>query len=191
MRRQCNPVLSKCEIRELLLISYDSDIISDDKFCLLYDNFTSKNPDFPYDSYDRFDLQNIDESECISEFRTRKEDITMLAVALRLPANIHCPNRTICERTEALCMLLRRFAYPCRYYDMINRFGRPVPELCLITNTILDYTYDNHNHRISQWNHIIMSPHLLQEYADAIHRKGAPLNNYFGFVRDCQANMST
>ncbi|CAH3127897.1 unnamed protein product [Pocillopora meandrina] len=48
--------------------------------------------------------------------------------------NIRCPQRTICDRIEGLCMLLRRFSYPCRYSDMISRFGRPVPELCMITN---------------------------------------------------------
>ena len=35
-------------------------------------------------------------------------------------------------------MLLKRLAYPCRYNDMIARFGRPVPELCKITNRIMD-----------------------------------------------------
>ena len=38
-----------------------------------------------------------------------------------------------------------------------------------------------HGHRISQWNFDILSPPMLQEYADVIHAKGAPLNNCFGF----------
>ena len=29
---------------------------------------------------------------------------------------------------EGLCMPLKRLAYPCRYNDMIPRFGRPIPE---------------------------------------------------------------
>ena len=33
-------------------------------------------------------------------------------------------------------MLLRRFAYPCCYSDMISRFGRPVPVLSMVTNTV-------------------------------------------------------
>ena len=36
-------------------------------------------------------------------------------------------------------MLLRRFAYPSRYSDMISRFGRHLPILSMITNTVLDY----------------------------------------------------
>ena len=78
-------------------------------------------------------------------------------------------------------MLLRRFSYPCRYSDMISGFGRPVPELCMITNEVIDYIFDNHSHRISQWNDDILNPYLLQEYADVIHAKGAPLENC-GFI---------
>ena len=42
------------------------------------------------------------------------------ASVLQLPMNIRCPQRTICDRIEGLCMLLRRFSYPCRYSDMIT-----------------------------------------------------------------------
>jgi len=88
----------------------------------------------------------------------------------------------ICDRIEGLCMLLRRFSYPCRYSDMISRFRRPVPELCMITNEVMDNIFNNHGHRISQWNDDVFNPHLLQEYADVIHAEGAPLENCFGFI---------
>ena len=35
-------------------------------------------------------------------------------------------------------MLLRRFSYLCRYSDMISRFERQVPELCMIMNEVMD-----------------------------------------------------
>ena len=113
---------------------------------------------------------------------SEKQDIPVLANVLQLPVNIRCPQRTICDRIEGLCMLLRRFSYPCRYSDMISRFGRPVSELCMITNEVMDNIFDNHSHRISQWNDDILNPYLLQEYADVIHAKGAPLENCFGFI---------
>ena len=52
----------------------------------------------------------------------------------------------------------------------------------MITNKVMANIFDNHSHRISQWNHDILSPPLLQEYADAIHAKGAPLENCVGFI---------
>ena len=170
------------ETREMLLLAYDSKIISDEEFLVLWESCRSKNPDFPYSSYARFDLENVDESECLAEFRVQKQDIPVLANVLQLPMNIHCPQRTICDRIEGLCMLLRRFSYPCRYSDMISRFGRPVPELCMITNEVMDNIFNNHSHRISQWNDDILNPQLLQEYADVVHAKGAPLENCFGFI---------
>ena len=65
---------------------------------------------------------------------------------------------------------------------MISRFERPVPELCMITNEVTDNIFNNHSHRICQWNDDVLNPHLLQEYADVIHAKGAPLENCFGFI---------
>ena len=48
--------------------------------------------------------------------------------------------------------------------------------------TVMDHIFLSHGHRISQWNFDILSPPMLQEYADVIHAKGAPLNNCFGFI---------
>ena len=65
---------------------------------------------------------------------------------------------------------------------MISRFGRPVTELCMITNEVMDNIFNNHSHRISQWNGDILNPYLLQEYANVIHAKGAPIQNCLGFI---------
>ena len=83
---------------------------------------------------------------------------------------------------EQLLTELKRFSYPCRYSDTIHRFARPVPEISMITNTVMDHIFLSHGHRISQWNFDILSPPMLQEYADVIHAKGVPLNNCFGFI---------
>ena len=52
------------DIRNLLVESFDDDDISEDEFLLLYDANTSKNPDFPYDCYGLFDLNDMDDREC-------------------------------------------------------------------------------------------------------------------------------
>ena len=113
----------------------------------------------------------------------RRQDITLLADVLQLPFTIRCHQRTTCDRTEALCMLLKRLSYPCHYSDMIHRFSRPVPEISMmIINTVMEHTFLSHGHLISQWNFDILSPPMLQEYADIIQAKGASLNNCFGFI---------
>ena len=72
-------------------------------------------------------------------------------LALLKPCNcLPLQQRSVFDSMEGLCMLLRRVSYPCRYSDMIPRFGRPVSVLSLITNQTLDYIYENHGHLITE-----------------------------------------
>ena len=105
----------------------------------------------------------------------------MLLNALRIPASFKCPQGTVCSGLEGLC-LLKRLAYPCRYFDLISTFGRPVPELCMIANTVLDWVFNEHGFRLTSWNQPFLTPACLQEYACAIARQGSPLTNCFGFI---------
>ena len=114
------------EFRELLILLYADNIVSDEEFLLLYDTFSSKNPDFPYGNYERFDLDSMNSAECKAEFRVEKQDLPRLVAALQLPPVFKCEQRSICDNIEGLCMLLKRVAYPCRLSDMIPRFSRPV-----------------------------------------------------------------
>ena len=117
------------EIRELLVDFYMNGVLSDEEFVVLYDENRSKNLDLPYDEYGRFDLDEMADSECISEFRVKKSDLPKLRDALQIPDSFTCYQKSVSDGMEGLCMLLRRLAYPCRYSDMIPRFGRPTPVL--------------------------------------------------------------
>ena len=170
------------ETRNLVLECYVDGIIDEDDFMLLYDINQSKNPEFPHENYEPFNFDALDPVECVADFRVEKQDIPRLADALGIPPVIKCQQRSICGGTEGLCMLLRRFAYPCRLSDMIARFGRPVPVMSMITKEVMNFIYNNHQQRLTQWNQFLLSPASLQEYANAIHRAGAALNNCFGFI---------
>ena len=85
-------------------------------------------PVFPYWKYDPFSLENMLEDECLSEFRVSKLDIPRLLRVLRIPREIVCENGTKVSGLEGLCILLKRFTYPCRYSDLIPRFARSKPE---------------------------------------------------------------
>ena len=56
------------KVCELLLLSYDDGDISEDEFSLLYDANNSKNPDFPYQNYKHFDLEELEKGECWQNF---------------------------------------------------------------------------------------------------------------------------
>ena len=96
------------EMRNLPLESFDDGDISDVEFVLLYDANTSKNPDFPYDCYGKFDLNEMEDSEYLAEFRFHKSDFPILLDALQLPYSFTCQQGIICDGVEALCITLRR-----------------------------------------------------------------------------------
>ena len=173
---------SFAESRDLVLTAFAEDFISEEEFVLLYDLNLSKNPLFPYWKYERFDLENFSDAEFKAEFRFVKSDIDVLAEALEIPERFVCRQGTVVDGTEGLCILLKRFAYPCRLSDLIPRFARPVPELSMIITTVLDYIYEVHRHHLSRFDQPFLDPHSLQLYCDTIHRAGAALNNCWGFV---------
>ena len=137
---------------------------------------------FCYENYERFSLDDMNDAECLGEFRFRKHDLPLLAEVIQIPDSFTCYQRTVTSGMEGLCVLLRRLSYPCRFSDIIPRFGRPVPVLSMVSNQVLTYKYDIHGHRITQWNHQILSQPLLQLYSDTIAAQGSALDNCWALL---------
>ena len=116
------------------------------------------------------------------DFPVDKRNIALLVEALRVPPIFKCSNGTICDGTEGLCIILKRFAYPCRYSDLMPIFRRSVPQLSLICNQVTDWIYNTHGYKVTRWNHGILNPPLIATYADTVHSKGAALDNCFSFI---------
>ena len=170
------------EAREALLFAYQDGSIDDTEFALLYDLNSSENLEFPYWKYGRFDLDSMTDDECKAEFRFFKNDIYLLGEVLDIPDIMKCPNGVLVDGTEALSVLLKRFAYPCRFADMVPRFGRPVPQLCMITNRMMDYLFDEYSHLLADLNQPWLSRDLLLHFAATIDDKEALLKNCWGFI---------
>ena len=120
--------------------------------------FPSRNPSFPYYEYACFDLNNMSEAECKAEFRFEKKDLPTLAKALQIPPSFKLRHGSILSGMEGLCILLKLLAYPCRFGDMVPRFGKPVPVLSMVPNHVIDYIYTIHGHRITHWNDALLNP---------------------------------
>ena len=171
------------DVRKQLLISHEEGVLNDEEFLLLYDLNRSNNLDLPYDSYpDEFTFDDLENDECLSEFRLNKSDLPLLAEVMRIPETLECSQKSLCSGLEALCTLLERHSYPCRYVNMVARFVKPVPVLCIINNYMINYIYQSPSHRILEWNDTILDPYLLEGYSNAITAKGSPLENCFGFI---------
>ena len=148
----------------------------------MYDVNKSKNPEHPCWNDQRFTLQDKTEAQYKTDFRFEKYEIPLLVDVLGLPDEIKCKQGTICDSTEGLCIVLKRLVYPYRYSELISIFGRPVPEISMISNTVIDFIFEHHGRWISEWNHTILNHHALQTYVEAVSDKGAALGNCFGFV---------
>ena len=53
---------------------------------------------------------------------------------------------------EGHCILLKRYSYQNRYLDLIPRFGRPVPQLCMIANHVTNFIYGRWHHLLTSFN---------------------------------------
>lgn len=71
--------------QEQLLLGFDDGDISDEELVLLYGVNRSSNLDLPYDNYPPSDFEDIEDDECLAEFRVRKNDQPPLAEALQIP----------------------------------------------------------------------------------------------------------
>ena len=149
------------DFRQLLILYYDANFISDEDFVLLYDTFSSRNPSFPYYEYACFDLDNMSEAECKAEFRFEQKDLPAVTEALQIPPPFKLHQGSRVSGMDGLCILLRRLAYPCKFGDMVPRFGKPVLVLSMVTNTVIDYIYTIHGHRITRWNDQLLNPLAL------------------------------
>lgn len=71
--------------KDLLLLAHYDKLVDDEELLLLWDINTSGNPEFPYKSYEPFNLEDQDDAECKSNFRYEKLDISILGDAFQIP----------------------------------------------------------------------------------------------------------
>ena len=65
-------------MQDLIFLSRTSNnFIDDEEFLVLSDRFEWKNPCFPREDYSTINLNEMTESECLSEVRFGKRDIPM------------------------------------------------------------------------------------------------------------------
>ena len=151
------------ELCELLLVSFlklESDKPRDDigepsrRHCASFDAFTP--------------------SECLANFRFRKQDLPRLMRALQIPDELKVGSeghQCVFSGEEGLLLLLRRLAYPCRWIDLVDMFGLFVCEMSTLFAFMVHHVYDTFGQRLLDID--VWVPHL-PSFRDAIVRRGAP-----------------
>ena len=107
-----------------------------------------------------------------------------LVTALQLPDAIQCGmyNDLRVSSVEALCVILKRLAFPSRYSDMVPRFARPVPQLSMICNKTLHWLGSRWGLKLTDFNHQWLTPLNLMSFANSNYLKSAALDNIWGLV---------
>lgn len=115
-------------------------------------------------------------------FRFNADDILYLTSALKIPDPFRTAIGSRFSAHEALCVLLRKWAFPARWPDLTTMFRRTSDALAGCKSELQKFLY-------YQW----VVPKLdkldtkriiprLPLYSVAIYERGAPLNNVWGFI---------
>ena len=86
---------SSQKARDALLVAYNS-ALTDDEFvrCCL------KNPELPHQDYSRFCLEDVDEDECVVNFRFKKNEIPVLGHAMGLHERLTCQQELLVNKLK-------------------------------------------------------------------------------------------
>ena len=95
------------KLQKLLLPCLEEEIIDDEEFSVFYEAYAPQNIPLQHSAYEKLSLENKNSAECKADFRVDKRDIALLIEALRVPLIFRCSQGTICDGTEALCIVLK------------------------------------------------------------------------------------
>nr|XP_037270556.1 uncharacterized protein LOC119162191 [Rhipicephalus microplus] len=129
------------------------------------------------------DIDAIDSGVFRTYFRFEKDDVPRLQRALCIPDKVTTPQRVSVPGDEALCITLRRLAYPNRLRDLEHLFARHSSTISSLTNEVLRHIEDNFFHLLDDVNnHTWLNLDTLEEFSKAVPAKGAPLTNCWAFI---------
>jgi hypothetical protein len=127
-----------------------------------------------------FKYETVSDVECQTYFRFSKEQLERLAPHL-VPPVVRLQNGRYVDRMEALCLFLRRMAYPSRWTDIQLQFPRHQRDLSAMFYIVLNHVYDAHNHRL------LLDPSTftrddLEVLSEAVQGTGALIPTCIGFI---------
>lgn len=84
---------------------------------------------------------NFGEDSYPQHFRFTKAEIVELVLLLKIPPKVILDNGAVVDSFTALCILLKRFAYPCRLIVLQHFFGISLRKLSRIINYMIEHMY--------------------------------------------------
>ena len=130
------------ELQDLALQLHKQNVLDDDDFFMLLDAprpIGSLHSALPCWCYAHLNLEGMTDDECKVEFRFGKDDLHTCSY---IPTTRG--DQVLQQCCDRFMYLLKRYAYHCRYADLIPRFGRPISRLCMAVNLITEIIYNRY-----------------------------------------------
>ncbi|XP_070379835.1 uncharacterized protein [Dermacentor albipictus] len=128
------------------------------------------------------DVGSIEDDVFRRMFRFEKANIDELLSALLIPNTIESIQGVQVSGKEALLIALRRLAYPNRWSDLEDVFGRHTSVMSSIVASVFGHIETTFGHLLSLTNHRWLNLANIALFSQAVHDRGAPLTNCWGFV---------
>ncbi|KAH9381821.1 hypothetical protein HPB48_023116 [Haemaphysalis longicornis] len=120
----------------------------------------------PLSFHGLFDSNAMDDGVFRTLFRFEKNDARRLERALLLPEVIYSAQRVPVPAHEALCLTLRRLAYPNRLCGLERSFGRHYSVISSVTNKVLAHIDDSFAHLLHDLNsHVWLDLTALEAFS--------------------------
>ncbi|KAH8039006.1 hypothetical protein HPB51_004826 [Rhipicephalus microplus] len=94
----------------------------------------------------------MDRGQFRTYFRFERDDVRSLCRALQVPENVTTPQGVHVSGVEALCLTLRRSAYPNRLRELEPLFGRHYSVISSATNAVLAHINSTFEHLLLDVN---------------------------------------
>jgi hypothetical protein len=104
--------------------------------------------------------------------------LVQLEEALGLSGSLVTGHGTVYSGWEGLCIYTRRLAYPARWEDLTQTFGRSCGTLCEIFCDVGERLWRRWRRRILNFDWEYLRPRFL-EFSEAMQWRGCPVNNAF------------
>lgn len=117
-------------------------------------------------------------------FRFTADELHDVATALDIPEVFVTSSRYRFEAIEAFGLLCARFRTPSDIYVLTSLYNRSIAAISEVVNELTEYLDERWKHLLGFDRNGILSTENLEQYAEAIHDFGAPLDSIWGFL-DC------
>ena len=175
-------------VRDSLPIIHSKNIIDDEELLLLFKLNCPTYLDLSYWSYESFDPDPWSEDESKSKLRCLTANRKSLVNILWLHDVLTYNNTHV----EWVLILLKVSAYSSNALLTFayQSFVRPIPQLFMISNVVLDFLFNNWVHLFRTIRQNWLSQQLLEHFANMVYDKRGPVYNCWGFVDGTMRDIS-